>query len=92
MATARALHLLPPVEDELVPVPRLALERLIDNCESIADDLDAAIEATWASVWSGSRPAVLDNLSRMGRRVERLREDFEPIGGKPTEPRPLRLA
>ncbi len=92
MATARALQLLPAVEDELVPVSRIALDRLVENIDSLADDLDAGLEAIASRIFAGSRPAAINEINRLGLRVARLRRDFEPIGGKPTEPRPLRLA
>ncbi len=92
MATARALHLLPPVEDEYVAVSRVALEQLVANAASLCQDVEAGLSAARMHEFQRSPAAVIDDLNRIGHRMERFAEDFEPLGGIPTEPRPLRLA
>jgi hypothetical protein len=93
MSAARApqLHVLPSVDDEQVKVSRVALERAIADVDALADDLEAGIRAATHRIFAGSRPAALNELHRLGLRVQQLRDDFEPLGGKP-RPRPIRLA
>lgn len=92
MSAARAhLHVLPDVDDESVAVSRAALERVMDNVDSLADDLEAGIAAATHRIFAGSRPAALNELHRLGLRVQQLRDDVEPLGGRPPT-RPRRLA
>ncbi len=92
MATARALRLLPPVDEDLVEVSRRALDELVTNIDRFADDLDEGLEACASKIFAGSRPAALNELHRMGLRIQQAREVLEPFGAQPTEPRPIRLA
>lgn len=93
MSVARALRVLPDLEEvDTVEVPRGALCRAIDNVDSLADDLEAGLAAATHRIFAGSRPAALNELHRLGLRVQQLREDFEPLGGDPPTSRPRRLA
>jgi len=87
-----ALRVLPDVDDEYVEVSREALERVFANVDALADDLEAGLRATASRIFAGSRPAALNELHRLGLRVQQLREDFVPLGGHSPNDRPQRLA
>lgn len=94
MTAARPLYLVPDLgEVETVKVPRGALNRAVANVDALADDLEAGLAAATHRIFAGSRPAALNELHRLGLRVQQLRADFEPLGGTPpTARRPKRLA
>lgn len=94
MTAARTLYLVPDLEEiETIEVPRGALNRAIANVDALADDLEAGLAAATHRIFAGSRPGALNELHRLGLRVQQLREDFEPLGGAPTPTRrPKRLA
>jgi len=93
MTVARAaLRVLPDVDDDTVEIPRADLERAVTNVDTLADDLEAGLAAATHRIFAGSRPGALNELHRLGLRVQQLREDFEPLGGRSPNDRPRRLA
>lgn len=91
-ASRAALHVLPDVDDEYIEVSRIALERVVASVDSLADDIEAGLAAATHRGFARNWPAVLNELHRIGLRVQRAREDLEPIGGRPPTTRPRRLA
>lgn len=82
-ATAPKLRVLPPPEPQPLD---LAAEnrRLRREMAEAKRDLIAGLDACYGAVWSGSRSHLLNQLGRLGLRIERM-------PGKEA-PRPLRSA
>lgn len=92
MATARALHLVPPF-DQTVAVPAGLLAAAIANAGDLADDLLAGIEAVEHRLWVGSVAGAFNELGRMALRVEAFRTAFAALDPDPSTPtRPRRVA
>lgn len=91
MATP-ALRLVESIE-ATVAVPVALLESAVANAASIADDLDAGIDAIAFRLFAGSRAAAMNELGRMAVRIQSFRDDFAALDPSPTKPRrPRRVA
>lgn len=92
MADRAHLHLVPATEPATTVVLTADLARAIHNIAALADDLDAGIEAAVHRVWADSRAAAINELNRLGVRVQRLRDDYAALIGDeqlPPVPTPL---
>lgn len=88
-----ALHLVPDVDPATTVVMTEDLERAIRNVVELADDLDAGIEAAVHRLWADSRAGAINELNRLGLRVQRLRDDYAAlVGDEHLPPAPRRLS
>lgn len=87
-----ALRLVPNAEPATTVVLTADLERAIHNVASLADDLDAGIDAAVHRLWADSRAAAINELNRLGLRVQRLRDDYAAlVGDDHLPPAPRRI-
>lgn len=92
-AAARApLRVLPDIDPGTTVVLTSDLEAAIANVVTLADDLDAGLEAIAGRLFAGSRSAALNEIGRLSLRVQRLRDDYAELIDPTTPPAPRRLA